>query len=126
MASAVEERLQSRRRPAACVIGEGEIVAARAADLPAVAPVGEVSKRVGGSNSVVESQPSKLLVAGSIPVSRSNFARRATRSRRASVGKPSFARESTRARSVEGECGYASLRVRVPEGLMVDVSANGG
>ena len=26
----------------------------------------------GGSNSVVESQPSKLLVAGSIPVSRSN------------------------------------------------------
>ena len=28
--------------------------------------------RGGGSNSVVESQPSKLLVAGSIPVSRSN------------------------------------------------------
>jgi hypothetical protein len=27
----------------------------------------------GGSNSVVESQPSKLLVAGSIPVSRSIF-----------------------------------------------------
>ena len=27
--------------------------------------------RTGGSNSVVESQPSKLLVAGSIPVSRS-------------------------------------------------------
>ena len=27
----------------------------------------------GGSNSVVESQPSKLLVAGSIPVSRSNL-----------------------------------------------------
>lgn len=26
-----------------------------------------------GSNSVVESQPSKLLVAGSIPVSRSNL-----------------------------------------------------
>ena len=31
------------------------------------------SERVGGSNSVVESQPSKLLVAGSIPVSRSNL-----------------------------------------------------
>ena len=30
-----------------------------------------VSKK-GGSNSVVESQPSKLLVAGSIPVSRSS------------------------------------------------------
>ena len=28
-----------------------------------------------GSNSVVESQPSKLLVAGSIPVSRSSFLR---------------------------------------------------
>lgn len=31
----------------------------------------EITERVGGSNSVVESQPSKLLVAGSIPVSRS-------------------------------------------------------
>ena len=31
----------------------------------------------GGSNSVVESQPSKLLVAGSIPVSRSRIWRRA-------------------------------------------------
>ena len=28
---------------------------------------------MSGSNSVVESQPSKLLVAGSIPVSRSMF-----------------------------------------------------
>ena len=28
-------------------------------------------RQAGGSNSVVESQPSKLLVAGSIPVSRS-------------------------------------------------------
>jgi hypothetical protein len=28
---------------------------------------------IGGSNSVVESQPSKLLVAGSIPVSRSKL-----------------------------------------------------
>ena len=28
---------------------------------------------IRGSNSVVESQPSKLLVAGSIPVSRSNL-----------------------------------------------------
>ena len=33
--------------------------------------VSEGSLGVGGSNSVVESQPSKLLVAGSIPVSRS-------------------------------------------------------
>ena len=29
--------------------------------------------KISGSNSVVESQPSKLLVAGSIPVSRSIF-----------------------------------------------------
>ena len=32
-----------------------------------------IEERAGGSNSVVESQPSKLLVAGSIPVSRSSF-----------------------------------------------------
>ena len=32
-----------------------------------------VARREGGSNSVVESQPSKLLVAGSIPVSRSRL-----------------------------------------------------
>ena len=31
----------------------------------------EGARHEGGSNSVVESQPSKLLVAGSIPVSRS-------------------------------------------------------
>jgi hypothetical protein len=31
---------------------------------------------IGGSNSVVESQPSKLLVAGSIPVSRSRICSR--------------------------------------------------
>src|SRR5918993_5173365 len=36
-------------------------------------------ERVGGSNSVVESQPSKLLVAGSIPVSRSNLRSQADR-----------------------------------------------
>src|SRR5689334_21136254 len=36
---------------------------------------------VGGSNSVVESQPSKLLVAGSIPVSRSILRSRVTGNR---------------------------------------------
>ena len=40
---------------------------------PAGARRGEAGERVGGSNSVVESQPSKLLVAGSIPVSRSSL-----------------------------------------------------
>ena len=33
----------------------------------------DIKERAGGSNSVVESQPSKLLVAGSIPVSRSKY-----------------------------------------------------
>ena len=33
----------------------------------------DIKERAGGSNSVVESQPSKLLVAGSIPVSRSRL-----------------------------------------------------
>ena len=41
----------------------------------------------GGSNSVVESQPSKLLVAGSIPVSRS-ILRRARAALAASDGRP--------------------------------------
>ena len=43
------------------------------AGLPAEARGGKRGERVGGSNSVVESQPSKLLVAGSIPVSRSRL-----------------------------------------------------
>src|SRR5688500_12458949 len=42
------------------------------------------ANRVGGSNSVVESQPSKLLVAGSIPVSRSSLRSR-TNAERASA-----------------------------------------
>ena len=54
-----------------CEPKSGEDRSGAPAGLPAVARVGEVSERVGGSNSVVESQPSKLLVAGSIPVSRS-------------------------------------------------------
>ena len=45
---------------------------AREAGCPARA-AGEAREREGGSNSVVESQPSKLLVAGSIPVSRSSL-----------------------------------------------------
>jgi hypothetical protein len=38
----------------------------------ATPPTRQVTNWVCGSNSVVESQPSKLLVAGSIPVSRSS------------------------------------------------------
>ena len=47
--------------------------------------VGRARERVGGSNSVVESQPSKLLVAGSIPVSRSSLCPRSMATR-ASAG----------------------------------------
>jgi hypothetical protein len=43
------------------------------AGLPAEVRVSGRGEHEGGSNSVVESQPSKLLVAGSIPVSRSNL-----------------------------------------------------
>src|ERR1043165_8032911 len=39
--------------------------------MPAEVRGSDRSESKGGSNSVVESQPSKLLVAGSIPVSRS-------------------------------------------------------
>src|SRR6476469_6558951 len=43
----------------------------------------------GGSNSVVESQPSKLLVAGSIPVSRSSLrSRELTPKRELRLGQP--------------------------------------
>ena len=49
-------------------LGKGEVMGS--------SPI--ISSRIllqaGGSNSVVESQPSKLLVAGSIPVSRSRGA----------------------------------------------------
>ena len=45
----------------------------REAGLSAEARTRRACEREGGSNSVVESQPSKLLVAGSIPVSRSNL-----------------------------------------------------
>src|SRR5205807_4997357 len=45
-------------------------------------------RKTGGSNSVVESQPSKLLVAGSIPVSRSNLRSRRALGARATVGAP--------------------------------------
>jgi hypothetical protein len=48
---------------------------------PAAGRASEEREREGGSNSVVESQPSKLLVAGSIPVSRSSFRPRAVRAR---------------------------------------------
>jgi hypothetical protein len=57
---------------------------------PSCAEGGERRSREGGSNSVVESQPSKLLVAGSIPVSRSSLRspieRQTDRRRATSVG----------------------------------------
>ena len=70
-----------RSRGAACA----DERAARAG-LPAEARAAKRVSREGGSNSVVESQPSKLLVAGSIPVSRSIL--RSRERARASDGKP--------------------------------------
>ena len=58
------------------------------AGLPARASREERARCVGGSNSVVESQPSKLLVAGSIPVSRSSLRRAGACMRRLRLGKP--------------------------------------
>ena len=49
--------------------------------------IARISK--GGSNSVVESQPSKLLVAGSIPVSRSNLRSARLRERATVLGEAS-------------------------------------
>ncbi len=65
----VESGLGGRRRGFAAGRSGGQW--AQDAGLPAVAKAQRV--REGGSNSVVESQPSKLLVAGSIPVSRSTI-----------------------------------------------------
>src|SRR6516164_11192939 len=57
------------------------------AGLPAGSARCDRAEPGGGSNSVVESQPSKLLVAGSIPVSRSNLRSRVGSRARASVGR---------------------------------------
>src|SRR5439155_20009950 len=59
----------------------------------------EDGERAGGSNSVVESQPSKLLVAGSIPVSRSNL--RSLRELRLASQRALSRRLSTVARSAK-------------------------
>ncbi len=76
----------------------------RLAGLPAVAASrrgGARSEPVGGSNSVVESQPSKLLVAGSIPVSRSRLRSLASPASFASAGQ--FAKSvAPKPRSGEG------------------------
>ncbi len=47
-------------------LGKGEVESS-------ILSASSISFPAGGSNSVVESQPSKLLVAGSIPVSRSKL-----------------------------------------------------
>ena len=73
------------------------------AGLPAEARGGKRGERVGGSNSVVESQPSKLLVAGSIPVSRSNLHSPHDRERRAAVDKPTFAVEGNQPADLSAE-----------------------
>jgi hypothetical protein len=67
------------------------------------------ARREGGSNSVVESQPSKLLVAGSIPVSRSI--------RRSRGSRASFGRQATEGRT-KGTVGKR-LRLREENGRLV-------
>ena len=74
---------------------------------------GAVGRREGGSNSVVESQPSKLLVAGSIPVSRSKFSRGL---RHAGPPSPSLA-GAPRPRSAPADC------VRSCPGIEADLPA---
>src|SRR5262245_29697987 len=64
------------------------------------------ASRVGGSNSVVESQPSKLLVAGSIPVSRSRLRSRPG-GRKLRPGKPLIPLET--ADDIDGLNGVVGL-----------------
>ncbi len=88
---------------------------------------------VGGSNSVVESQPSKLLVAGSIPVSRSNVFRgtssRRTPSRRRSRGPEGPAPAGAPLARAGAGCAALGLRggsalgcTRAPRGVRVSGS----
>src|SRR6185503_6203613 len=75
-----EARSGCRRSKAGCGVGELWIEIRGCG--PARHSAGWRSGRhEGGSNSVVESQPSKLLVAGSIPVSRSSLRAREMRAR---------------------------------------------
>ena len=55
------------------VVWEGQFGKGTASAVPMESKESGFSRRESGSNSVVESQPSKLLVAGSIPVSRSRI-----------------------------------------------------
>ena len=64
-------------------------------------------EREGGSNSVVESQPSKLLVAGSIPVSRSSL-RSLRELRLAGQGAGHHRAVGPARHSVRGAVGYAT------------------
>ena len=85
-------------------------------------PADAVSEAVdeGGSNSVVESQPSKLLVAGSIPVSRSSL-RRTVAALTASAGQARCGvRESGPTWSGKG--GLASPKLRAAERRRSDVA----
>ena len=71
---------QAARRAAPRCEWSGALRAGKAAGLPRRSDERATSaSREGGSNSVVESQPSKLLVAGSIPVSRSSLRSRLDR-----------------------------------------------
>jgi hypothetical protein len=70
------------------------------------------SERVGGSNSVVESQPSKLLVAGSIPVSRSSL-------------RPPLGTVSRRAAACQASRDLAAARSAKADGLASQLAGEG-
>jgi hypothetical protein len=69
-------QVSSRRADVAQLVehslGKGEVTGSIPVISSRISAGGPAAVVKGGSNSVVESQPSKLLVAGSIPVSRSN------------------------------------------------------
>src|SRR3954468_11450544 len=71
---------------------------------------------IGGSNSVVESQPSKLLVAGSIPVSRSRLRSMALQTSFVSAGKSLLGRtRSGRQVAVRGALRHKFSRAEAAE-----------
>jgi hypothetical protein len=118
-----EARCEDQQRPARVVRAKRQ--GARTSSGPARRSPSRAleCKDEGGSNSVVESQPSKLLVAGSIPVSRSILRSRPEPLPRATDGRPTFAREVDDAgRCPSGGRRKSRLVGRSAEGAKADVA----
>jgi hypothetical protein len=92
--------------------------------LPAEARTKTAREREGGSNSVVESQPSKLLVAGSIPVSRSSLRSREPRASFGLASQPSSegTTRTTRCLGTTGRHGRPGLRAQQAFSGLADLS----